>query len=339
MKITLLQHIEVDSFRKENHEGKDKRSLLSNQIYFIGNFLDHIRQNPISLLRACRFTALGQNWTLTDQTIELVKLHKFSVYSISPEVIREEFIGAFKSDYPTNFIRALYDTELLQLFLPDVLNCWNLAGGSWHDETVGQHLLLTCEAATRRDKRWQFRLAAFFHDIGKFQTYNKDENGKITFYSHEVVGANIAREWMKSLHFDDKDTEYVEKLVRNHMFRLDATTKERTLLKFLNKIGPGIWPDLLKLRICDREGNLGKHDRAIVTEKMKELDTRLNEILKGGLPIFKEDLAINDNDLFNLKIKPELKNEIYQNIMGIVWSKPERNTKDWLISYIKRNFK
>jgi putative nucleotidyltransferase with HDIG domain len=316
-----------------------RQAIISKQISFIGNAESRIKEDALRMVRACRFTTLGKDWTLDEKAKTAIELFKLEIFSISPERIRMEFIKALQSNWPSNFIRALRDTELLALLCPIMDKSFELEGGQHHAEAVGEHLLLTLDAAIKRDDRYLFRLAALFHDIGKLNTYRKDENGKITFYNHETVGADIAKEWMVSLKFSTKEINYVCTIIKNHMWHFDINSKDKTICKFLNKIGKDIWPDLLKLRICDRVGNLAKQDKAIITTKMKELDDRIRTLINSGKPIYQEDLAISGEDIKELGIPPgPIYREIFQQLQGICWSTPERNNQIWLLNYIKKNY-
>jgi len=73
-------------------------------------------------------------------------------------------------------------------------------------------------ASPRLETRW----SALLHDIAKPRTRSIEDN-KVHFFNHEEVGAHMAREILKRLHFDRDFIQRVSKLVRLHM-RANAYT-------------------------------------------------------------------------------------------------------------------
>lgn len=116
-------------------------------------------------------------------------------------------------------------------------------------------------------------------------------------------------------------------------------TTDKTIRHWLQEVGKTEWRDLITLRMADRAGNLKKEGRPLITQKMKELISRVEGMIKAGIPLFKEDLALNGDDLITLGIKPgPLYKDIFSNILGIVVADPSKNNKDWLSNFVKKNY-
>jgi poly(A) polymerase len=64
---------------------------------------------------------------------------------------------------------------------------------------------------------WELRLAALLHDVGKPATKSVGEDGAIHFYEHDRVGAQIARDWLRTLRYSNETIERITTLVRLHM--------------------------------------------------------------------------------------------------------------------------
>jgi len=60
-------------------------------------------------------------------------------------------------------------------------------------------------------------LAALYHDIGKPQTRQVDENYRIRFLEHETAGTSIATQRAAHLHLSNQETSRLATLIRNHM--------------------------------------------------------------------------------------------------------------------------
>ncbi len=205
--------------------------------------------------------------------------------------------------------------------------------------TVWEHLLLTLDAACDISPDPMFRLAAMTHDIAKPHTKEEKAGVGCTFYKHEVVGATLIYNWMTEYRFNKKDCSYVSKLVRWHMFRMEPDSTDKTIRKFLQEVGKELWRDLFDLRLCDRKGNRAKAGRSEYPKALQELRGRIDKMIKDGVAIFKEDLAIDGSDLIELGVPPGPHfNDIFKNMLGLVVTDPEKNTREWLSEFVKRNY-
>lgn len=116
-------------------------------------------------------------------------------------------------------------------------------------------------------------------------------------------------------------------------------TSDKTIRHWLQEVGKTEWRDLITLRMADRAGNLKKEGKPLITQKMKELVSRVEGMIAAGIPLFKEDLAINGDDLIAMGVKPgPLFKDIFSNILGIVVADPIKNNKDWLTQFVKKNY-
>jgi len=60
------------------------------------------------------------------------------------------------------------------------------------------------------------RFAALMHDVGKPKT-RRMEGGVVTFFQHDKVGANLTRDRMRALHFDNDTIKAVRLLISEHL--------------------------------------------------------------------------------------------------------------------------
>ncbi len=79
-----------------------------------------------------------------------------------------------------------------------------------------------------------------YHDVGKAQTRTVDERGRTHFYTHEVIGAQLARQRLAQLRFPTKAQDFVDTLVREHMslltYRRQRPTR-RAIYRFYRRCG------------------------------------------------------------------------------------------------------
>lgn len=322
--------------------GKQRLTENAKRIEFVGIAADRIKEDALRMVRACRFTALGEDFFLDPQDLFTIKEHASLLKMVSKERIRDEIMKALSYDKPSNFFRALEMTDLLKEIFPEMQDGVGCVQNVHHDsDPVFDHILRCLDASVHLTDKPLLRLAVLTHDIGKPATKAVKEDGSITFYKHEVVGASIVYNWMKKMKFSNADTEYVSKLVRHHQWRFEDDTKDKTIRKWLQEVGKDLWEDLITLRCADRKGN--KHKMALgkgmITSKMRELMDKVRHLIDSGVPLFKEDLAINGNDLQDLGVKPgPVYKEIFSNLLGIVVNDPKKNTKEWLSDYVRRHY-
>jgi tRNA nucleotidyltransferase (CCA-adding enzyme) len=317
-------------------DGQD--DIHRKKILFVRDPVERIAEDALRMIRACRFTALGLDWTLDETTIKAIQDNLDKVSKVSVERVRNEILKAMAYDIPGNFIRALNTCNLLSILIKPVHACIGVEQNEHHAENVYEHLLDSLDACSILDSRPLLRLTALLHDIGKPRTTSIDSIGHIHFYKHEVAGEHIAYTWMKELRFSNNDIQYVTNLIAHHQWRFYTDTRDSTIRTWLRNVGEN-WQDLITLRSADRQGNRLKKDKGIVTPQTLSLISRLEGILSKKAPIFDGDLAIDGHDIEDLGIKPgPLYKEIYSVIWGIVIQDPSRNNREYLLKYIRRNY-
>lgn len=90
---------------------------------------------------------------------------------------------------------------------------------------------LSQEFVPSRDLKALLYLACLYHDVGKAQAVSRHDDGRVTFYHHESIGASLAKERMRSLKFSNDEAEWVAKVVENHMRPLHLAKAQKTMSK------------------------------------------------------------------------------------------------------------
>ena len=68
-----------------------------------------------------------------------------------------------------------------------------------------------------RDRRFCSKLAALLHDVGKPATRSIGDDGRVHFFDHEKVGADLAAERLSALRFSGAEMALVHTLVLYHL--------------------------------------------------------------------------------------------------------------------------
>ncbi len=184
-------------------------------------------EDPLRLLRAVRFAA-QLDFTIEPETQRSIERQAAKLQKISRERIRDEMNKLLVSGHPYKGLNLLVELGLMEWIVPELLES---RGESQqvqptrapHTKDIYSHILRVVERSSPRLKtRW----AALLHDIAKPRTKTIKDN-EIHFFGHEDIGAYIARDVLKRLHFDRDFIESVSKLVHLHM-RTNAYTPEWT---------------------------------------------------------------------------------------------------------------
>jgi tRNA nucleotidyltransferase/poly(A) polymerase len=105
-----------------------------------------------------------------------------------------------------------------------------------------------------------FKFAALLHDVAKPATM-QIRDGRITFYGHEDLGADMARGICQRLCLGRDATGYVERVIREHMRpgqlrALGTDLTRRAIYRLLRDTGVAA-PDVLLHSLCDHLGAKG----------------------------------------------------------------------------------
>ncbi len=297
---------------------------------------ERFNEDALRMLRAVRF-AVQLDFSISHETSESILKNADLIKNISEERMRDELTKIILSKNPAAGIVMLQKFGLLKHIIPELeegIGCEQLGE---HIYDVWDHLLHALSHAAEKDWPLEVRLAALFHDIGKPRTRRFDSTkaggkGKYTFYGHEVVGAKMAKKIMERLKFTKKETELVDKLVRNHMFFSD--TEQITLSavrRIIAKVGKeNIWL-LMNVRECDRVGMKKKE----APYRLRKYFAMIEEALRD--PISVGQLKVDGEYLIkNLEIKPGPRmGWILHALLEEVIEDPTKNTQEYLAKRVK----
>jgi len=177
--------------------------------------------DPLRMMRAARFAAqLGFD---VDPTILVAIIEMAArIEIISAERVRDEFIKLIMSENPRIGIALLVETGLADYVLPEIPKLKLEIDEHHHHKDVYEHTLKVLEQAISLEDRLGgpnlvIRLAALLHDIGKPKTRELIAGGGVSFHHHEVVGARMAKERLKTLRFSNDVVSDVSSLVFLHL--------------------------------------------------------------------------------------------------------------------------
>jgi len=229
--------------------------------------------DPLRMLRAIRYLCTLEGFAINKELKEEISLKREKILSLPAERIRTELDQILLSLQPAVGMKSLDESGLLFSLFPELKGLENLGQNEHHHLDALSHTLLIVEkilwavqwvgrndreTLLNQEDRLSLYYAALFHDIGKQDTYSKDEKGRVHFYTHEAFSVQAAEGIMERLRFSNLMKNKVLHLVKNHMriLNLSWETKETALRRLVNQIGDEA-PLLVLLSLSDKEASRG----------------------------------------------------------------------------------
>ena len=304
---------------------------LENQtIRCVGNAKARFGEDALRILRAVRFAAqLG--FEIEEETKEAIIALAPTLANISAERIQVELIKMLVSPNP-RLLNAAYELGITKVILPEFDEMMvTLQETPHHKYNVGEHTLKAIEYI-RADK--VLRLTMLLHDVGKPMMKTIDENGVAHFKMHDVKGAEMAKQILRRLKFDNDTTNKVVKPVQYHDYRMPAEPKN--VRRAMNKIGEDLFPYYLEVRKADTLAQ-SEYLQEEKLQNIKDVTLCYEEILAKKECVSLKTLAITGSDLIENGMKPGKEiGAVLSKLLEIVIENPEYNTKDKLLEIYKQ---
>jgi poly(A) polymerase len=239
--------------------------LRARVIRTIGVPAERFGEDHLRLLRAIRFAA-QLDFTIEAETFAAIQELAPKIALISAERIREELLKLFRPPHAARGLDLLRDSGLLEPVLPELsatLTCEQ--SPDHHPEgSVYNHIrlmLAKLPAHAPDELVWSVLL----HDIAKPVTAEHDPaTGKIHFYGHEKVGAEMAETILTRLKFPRKETDIIVHCVLMHMqFKDVQKMRAATLRRMLMREHFPLELELHRLDCLGSSGNLANYEFAV----------------------------------------------------------------------------
>ena len=292
---------------------------------------ERFSEDALRILRCVRF-ASQLNFTIEPYTLHMAETLANNLQYISSERIMSELCKGLQGQN----VEHMLNWRILSWMIPEIIA---MVGFEQHNP---YHIYNAYEHTINALKNEQtgnliIRLALLFHDIGKPYCVQIDTaNGIYHFRGHGELGANITKEIMKSLRFDNDTINKVVQLVFYH----DATieSEKKHIKRWLNRIGEEQFRNLLIVRQCDIKAQNPQYEE----ERLKKIDTifqRLEEVLEDKDCFQIKDLAISGRDLIKVGIpEGKLIGKILNYLLHVVINGDVPNERDKLFEIVNLYF-
>ena len=274
-----------DPLTKKIHDwvGGEK-DLRAKIIRTIGKPEERFGEDHLRLLRAVRFAA-QLDFEIEPETFAAVKKLAPKIKLISAERIRDELLKLFSPPHAARGLQLLRESGLLEHILPELaatIGCEQ--SPDFHPEgTVFEHIKLMLEKLPP-DSNELLPWTVLLHDIAKPVTAEKDlATGKIHFYGHEKIGAEMARAILNRLRFPKKQIDEIVACVLHHMqFKDVKQMRKSTLRRLLLRETFPLELELHKLDCLGSHGDLELYDFLILqAEELKKQPAIRPPLLTG----------------------------------------------------------
>lgn len=332
-------YLPIDSISKKHiidyHSGL--KDIKDRQIRSAGKNKQMISTDPIRMLRAISL-ASWLNYKIDTNLFYAIKNSSKLLENVSMDDIREELIKVLLSKKPSRYFKLLYNTGLLYYIMPELHMCHGVEQNKkYHKHDVFTHSVLACDNI---EPIITLRLAALLHDIGKLQTRDESgANGKVTFYSHEVVSARMAKRILKRLNFNKEVIANVAELSYLHMYNYEPEKwTDAAVRRFIRKAKiheedldkMDTFP-LFLVRRADRLANGYPHTE--VSYRQGLFQKRIQDIFLKSNVITISDLDIDGEALmreFHLQEGPTV-GHVLNYLLSLVLDDQKLNSRDTLI--------
>ena len=299
--------------------------LKSKTIRCVGNAKARFGEDALRILRAVRFAAqLG--FDIEEETKRGIVELAPTLANISAERIQVELIKMLISPNP-GMLKEAYELGITKIILPEFDDMMATEQETPHHEyNVGVHTLKALEYI-RADK--VLRLAMLFHDIAKPLMKTMDENGRAHFKLHDIKGAEMTKQILRRLKFDNDTMHKVVRLVQYHDYRMPAEAKN--VRRAMHKIGEDLFAEYLEVREADTLAQ-SAYKQEEKLQNIRDIRACYEDILRKQECVSLKTLAVTGSDLIASGMEPGKEiGEVLQKLLEKVIEHPEYNEKEMLL--------
>ncbi|WP_339062794.1 CCA tRNA nucleotidyltransferase [Fusobacterium animalis] len=325
--INAMAYNEVEGIVDLYNGQKDIENKVIN---FIGNAEERIIEDPLRVLRAFRFMS-RLNFSLSENTIEAIKKQKSLLKNIPEERITIEFSKLLLGENIKNTLTLMKDTGVLEIIIPEFKATYDFNQcNPHHNLDLFNHII---NVVSRVPADLELRYSALLHDIAKPIVQTFDEKGIAHYKTHEIVGADMARDILTRMKLPVKLIDSVVEIIKKHMVLYKDVT-DKKFNKLLSEMG---YNNLWRLIEHCNADNSSKNNEVVSTEN--DLHERLKRAVEKQMQVTVNDLAINGKDLIELGFTgPEI-GQIKKELLDKYLSEEIQNNKEEMLNYVKEKYK
>lgn len=316
----------IDSF-----DGNKCFDLENHLIKTVGNPETRFKEDPLRIMRALRFS-ITKGFQLDAATQKAMVDCKDMLNNISKERITAELRKILTAGVDIQPYFANSDMmKIIKVIIPELGPCMHFEQhNKYHHQDVYNHILSVVDNC--KTDKFEVKLAALLHDIGKPQTYVTDAEGWGHFYGHAKVSRDIAETVIdERLSLTAREKDLVLALVEHHDMEVHVT--EKCARRMLNKFDRDFLSDFCILRQADRDDHVNLDpNRPLVN--LNDFMATVDEEIKKNTAVKVSDLAVRGNDLMDtFHISGPTVGQTLKALLDAVMDEKVTNDKDTLLAF------
>ena len=247
-------------------------------------------EDALRILRGLRFAArLG--FAIEEETARAMETQKHLLSALAAERVWAELVPLLCAPHAVPVLRQF--RGVFAVILPELEPMFDFDQQNKHHlYDVWEHTLHTLEHTPPEPV---LRLVMLLHDCGKPARFSIDFRGDGHFYGHAAESARRAEEALSRLRCDKETARRVVQLIFYHDH--DILDTEKSLLRWLRKVGERDLRDLLTVKIAD---NLGQHPKYYRADRFRAIGESLDALLFRQPCFDRAALAVTGRDLLPL---------------------------------------
>jgi tRNA nucleotidyltransferase/poly(A) polymerase len=307
--------------------------IYSHTIQAVGNPVDRFKEDPLRMMRACRFAG-ELSFAFDPGTWNTIINLYTLIDKIPKERVRDELFRILEQDDPQYSLIYLLESSILSVILPEVHKLKLISQPpEYHKHDVFLHSIVTANALPK-DKP-MLRLAGLLHDIGKV---NKRESSPF-FPGHEKQALPMIDVIVDRLKLSNEQRDYLHVLIGYHMSTLNYENRvtDRAIRRFLSKFPDRtLLSDLFLLQKADIRATDKYSNMWTRLGVVREFENRVKKVIDDEPPFTRSDLAINGHDIMEMGVKPSaFLGRLLDTLLSEVIDKPSLNTREYLLKRVK----
>lgn len=299
----------------------------------VGKPTERFTEDALRILRALRF-AIRYEFSIEHETACAMIGLRDLLDVVSKERKTQELKKMLTCGKPIAMLFAEFVQVITQI-LPELKPCIGFEQhNKYHRHQVFSHMLHVVDFC--KSDKFEIKLAALLHDIGKPDAFVIGDDGYGHFYGHPETSYKIAQELLqKHLRLSNDEETLVLNLIRYHDMHIPETMK--AVRKALRNHGEAFLRDFFILKQADMDDHIYPKVNSQHPSTIQPIAELMEQILSEEACFSLKDLAVNGSDIMEyLHLKPSKRvGEILNTLLDAVIEDKVKNEKDKLLKFVE----
>ena len=262
----------------------------------VGDAEERFTEDALRILRALRF-AIRYNFAIDLDTASNMEYCVQLLDNISKERITAELEKMLTCGNEVKIYFNLF-VKIIERIIPELRHCVGFnQNNKYHTHNVYEHMLYVVDYC--KTDKFEIKLAALLHDIGKPKAYTEDAQGQGHFYGHPQISFEICEEIIdKNFRLTNEQKDRVLELIKYHDMTVAATKK--SVKRALNKHGKDFLEDWFILKQADMDDHIYPNKNHKYYINIPYIRDTMEEILSANECFSIKDMMISGHDIMQL---------------------------------------